>query len=62
MGALETRQHHRMILIEELEKFEKFAELTDVLDEIRTGKHGNGIDACLNAMARVAKEEKLGSK
>ncbi len=62
MGALETRQHHRMILIEELEKFEKFAELTDVLDEIRTGKHRNGIDACLNAMARVAKGEKLGSK
>jgi len=56
MGALETRQHHRMILIEELEKFEKYAELMDVLDEIRTGKHGNGIDACLNAMARVAKE------
>ena len=55
MGALETRQHHRMILIEELEKFEKYAELMDVLDKIRTG---NTVTASTLASTRRASPRK----
>lgn len=58
MGQADDEQHDRMILIEEFEKHEAFAELSDVMDEIRSGRHGPGIAAALRAMARVRKEEK----
>lgn len=62
MGAIDDEQHDRLILIEEFERHPPFAELTDVMEEIRTGKHGPGIAAALRAMARVRAEEKWGTK
>jgi hypothetical protein len=60
MGALETRAAHRMILVRHLEKVGKFPQA--VLDEVRKGNHQEGIDACLDAMAEVAKQETWGDK
>jgi hypothetical protein len=59
MGALDERQEHRMILCKHLDKVGKFPK--DVIDEVRKGNHQEGIDACLDAMAEVAKREKWGT-
>jgi hypothetical protein len=60
MGADDERQHHRTILVRHLEKVGKFPQA--VLDEVRKGNHQEGIAACLDAMAEVAKQETWGDK
>ena len=58
MGALDTRQAHRMILVRHLEKVGKFPK--EVLAEVVKGNHQEGIDACLDAMAEVEKAAQWG--
>jgi hypothetical protein len=60
MGKLDNRAHYYVVLHQQLSKYPEFAKHTDILNELREGRHGNAFEAVMQTIEILVREAEWG--